>query len=62
MSRRYGSKAVSKTHNQTALRSVLVMASDLDRLDHGSLARSYGVPDDVVNRLVRDEKMRRVMG
>lgn len=59
--RRYGSKAVSVTHNQTILRSVIVMADDPDRLDRNSLSRSYGVPVDVVGRLIRDEKVRRVM-
>lgn len=54
MARRYGSKRMTKTHNRTALRSVLVMREKpLTDADKVSLARSYGVTVEDVEKMAR---------
>ena len=59
MTRRYGSKQVSKTHNRTALSMLITMRDRLDNVDVASLARSYGVPEAQVAEMVKAEIARR---
>lgn len=55
MRRQYGSKRVSKAHNRAALRGVLVMREKpLTETDKASLARSYGVRVEDVERIMRE--------
>lgn len=58
-SRQFGSKQVSKAHNQVALKQVILFRENLDGLDPESLSRSYGVPVDQVRAAIQNERLKR---
>lgn len=58
-SRVHARKAPTKGQQRAALRSLLAMRRTLDGLDRDSLSRSYGLPPDEVERMIRAERARR---
>jgi hypothetical protein len=61
VSRARAARPAIDNRQTTALRYALENIVQIDNADQHSLSRSYGVPVDVAGRLIRDEKMRRVM-
>ena len=55
MTRRYGSKTVSKTHNATACMMAILHRENFTDADIASLARSYGVDEARVRGMIADK-------
>jgi hypothetical protein len=58
---RYASKEVTRQHQRVMLGACLIQRENLETVDVGSLARSYGTTPDDVRKAVEHERQRRTV-